>query len=406
VSLFVSAADSGLLMSEQTRTQTHAATSFADAGIRVVAVDLVTGAPLWTVEPVIDSVADDETVRWVHMLPVRDQSSSAGHLYASLLVLTSSGNLYSWNIDPNSGNEYQPTTSAPQSTAYLKSARFSQKLENVGDVRSVVGFTSQSSANPAAAIAVAHGDAEADSSAATTASGMDHLLAHTQYLFVSAPKSHNGDVSVALYPPAKDTSLHGNAKKHSNSSHFIHTVDAEAGQFQTYKVDFSACQVSGQVHSCPGRAIGSLAFPHTSEAIVSVVYPSAFDQIDKRFSVLGDDSVLLKYINHHTVLIASVSPPQARDDPKICEQAASSSQGQDGSDPDGQSAPSLECKLHVTLVDTISAKVIYRLQHEHGTGPVHSTLIENNIVYSYWNSKVRIFLLCARCLDDFLCCSG
>ena len=148
--------------------------------------------------------------------------------------------------------------------------------------------------------------------------------------------------------------------------------------------------------------MSSAVFPSDSEAIIDVNYPSTHDVIDKRFNVLGDDSVLLKYLNHHAVLVATVSPPEAKNDPRICDAPVVAS-SIDTPPVDGNTSESgsgsvgvgstgvgvgVECKLYVTLLDTVSAKIIYRIQHDHGAGPVHSTLVENILVYTYWNTKV------------------
>jgi hypothetical protein len=165
-------------------------------------------------------------------------------------------------------------------------------------------------------------------------------------------------------------------------------------------VDGSSCFTRAELDECSAAAVASIRFAEDTEKIVSVTYPSPYDERDKRFNVLGDDSVLLKYINHHVVLVASLSPAEAAENPAACENMQLStvnqaSQTEEVVDHNGDQTNtsavlgSTECKLHITLLDTVSAKVVYRLQHEHATGPVHSALIENYLVYSYWNAKVN-----------------
>ena len=43
----------------------------------------------------------------------------------------------------------------------------------------------------------------------------------------------------------------------------------------------------------------------------------------------------------------------------------------------------------VTLVDVASGRVIKKFLHDWATYPVHAVIIENFVVTTYWNSKVR-----------------
>ena len=47
------------------------------------------------------------------------------------------------------------------------------------------------------------------------------------------------------------------------------------------------------------------------------------------------------------------------------------------------------CQVHVNVLDTISGKVVYRITHAPGSGPVEVAIAENNIVYSYWNAQYK-----------------
>lgn len=88
----------------------------------------------------------------------------------------------------------------------------------------------------------------------------------------------------------------------------------------------------------------------------------------------GDDSVMMKYVNPHMALIVTQTPPEAVTNPSICETP---------------SPEQVKCRLQVTVLDTVSAKVIYRIFHDHGVGPIHSVIIENYLVYSYKNYKAK-----------------
>jgi len=47
------------------------------------------------------------------------------------------------------------------------------------------------------------------------------------------------------------------------------------------------------------------------------------------------------------------------------------------------------CRLHVSIMDLVSGKMLYRVTHAQSTGPVHAVINENFIVYTYWNSQLK-----------------
>lgn len=142
---------------------------------------------------------------------------------------------------------------------------------------------------------------------------------------------------------------------------------------------------------CQTSSMASIQFPVQSEKVIRVTYPTN-ERIDSRFNILGDDSVLLKYFNPHIAMITTVSPPEAIENPSICDTLAATNALHLNNNNNNNNISNDDeriCQLQITVVDTVSAKVIYRLSHEHANGPVHSTIIENMLVYSYWNTKVR-----------------
>jgi hypothetical protein len=148
-----------------------------------------------------------------------------------------------------------------------------------------------------------------------------------------------------------------------------------------------------------------MTFDPAEERVVDVTYPSAQDAIHVRHSILGDDSVLVKYLNPHVVLVTTVSAGQGR--------AASADAGEEqagDSDAAGTGAvlAAADGVMHWTLVDTVTGRVVLRLHQEGGSLPVHSILVENHIVSTYWNARVStssmpferlLFLICT----DVLC---
>ena len=130
----------------------------------------------------------------------------------------------------------------------------------------------------------------------------------------------------------------------------------------------------------PVSVVASATFDPILERIVDVTYPSAQDTIHARHSILGDDSVLLKYLNPHVALVTTLSAAGPADSTSS-EEASGSSEGADSSSGDSS-------LLRWTLLDTVTGKVIVRLQQSSGAQPVHSIIVENHIVSTYWNAKV------------------
>mmetsp|Transcript_27926 Transcript_27926/g.83690 ORF Transcript_27926/g.83690 Transcript_27926/m.83690 type:complete len:306 (+) Transcript_27926:1356-2273(+) len=93
---------------------------------------------------------------------------------------------------------------------------------------------------------------------------------------------------------------------------------------------------------------------------------------------MGDDALLLKYLNPHLVAIVTESQGGSEApllDPRL-RAAANDSQAEPPS-------------LFVTLVDTVSASVVHRASVPHGGAPARAIVSENWVVYSYWNHKAK-----------------
>lgn len=129
-----------------------------------------------------------------------------------------------------------------------------------------------------------------------------------------------------------------------------------------------------------------MRFDPNEERIVAVTYPSAQDAVHVPYSILGDDSVLMKYLNPHVALVTTISTVSGVG---AVTEIVSEVNGS-GAD-EGTAAVTEETAgsvLYWTLVDTVTGKVILRLHQESATLPVHAILLENHIVATYWNAKV------------------
>ncbi len=111
--------------------------------------------------------------------------------------------------------------------------------------------------------------------------------------------------------------------------------------------------------------------------------------------MLGDDSVLLKYLNPNVVLISTISPPQAA-------VHHYHSSFLDGASTPSQAGHNESSVLTLTLVDTVTGKVVKRISHEGAGLPLHVVLVEHSIVATFWNIKVIDYLKCHNVCEMLL----
>lgn len=159
------------------------------------------------------------------------------------------------------------------------------------------------------------------------------------------------------------------------------------GILQIFKVRPETCAaIAGGIHQCETEIVSRVNFDEDLETVVGVTTHKDSDAVHSRATVLGDDSVLLKFLNPHVILVTSVSSAQA------ATPFADMSYTTTSANNELEAKAALEVlptSLYVTLVDVISGKILYRTEIESATAPVHSTLMENNIVLSYWNTVVK-----------------
>lgn len=151
------------------------------------------------------------------------------------------------------------------------------------------------------------------------------------------------------------------------SSVYLHSIDAESGTVSGFAL--------AQLLAMPLRAV-----PIWSVALnASILAYTSRVQTDPVFSltrVLGDRSSVRKFISLNTLLVANHLPanPQGTDD-----------------------------GVQVSLIDTVTGRILYRVRHTDATGPVVMTAAENMFVYSYWsvlNHRTEVSVL--ELFDDSL----
>lgn len=154
----------------------------------------------------------------------------------------------------------------------------------------------------------------------------------------------------------------------------------------------------------------NLFFDPASEKIINVAYPERNEVIQSPITMLGDDSLLLKYFNPHICVVVTEATPDFIS--KINEseifkaletESAQKTKKPVGATKPGESTPSSEEKiiapsLFINVVDTVSGQILYRVSHIHAsaddittqeTTSVPVVISENWIIYAFPNYKTR-----------------
>lgn len=208
---------------------------------------------------------------------------------------------------------------------------------------------------------------------------------------------------------------------------FVHTLDKNSGEFHALRVVRRAgSELQHGLDPFELVTVGSTIFDPSQETIVNVAYPLRGEVIQSPSIVMGDDALLLKYLNPHIIAIvteatkaflSSVAPVSDSNDETgdgfynalAGGQYSSTSTGQKRK-PLGASKPGMDMSpppntalatpsLFITLVDSVSGQILHRVSHAHAlesdipegtsTTRVPVVISENWIVYSFFNLRTR-----------------
>ena len=150
------------------------------------------------------------------------------------------------------------------------------------------------------------------------------------------------------------------------------------------------------------------------ESVVNVHYPTVGDPIHSRAKVLGDNSLLLKYLNPHLVAVVTEKIQASGDSSTVVDSDAADggAVGEGGISLAGEEISTAEestprkssvesdndpdvNELFVNVIDTVSAQVVYRYSILHastraaGLSSVQVCWIENNLFVSYWSGQAQ-----------------
>jgi hypothetical protein len=197
------------------------------------------------------------------------------------------------------------------------------------------------------------------------------------------------------------------APKTDEDSLYTHVVDKAAGVFRSMKVN-AMSDGSGNVET-----VGETIFDPKVERIVNVAYPQRNEVVQSPSTILGDDSILLKYLNPHICVVVTEATVDYMEGVEGEENELYNALGSSGAEttkgkkkPVGATSPGETSPkqaiatptLFVNLVDTVSGQVLHRASHAHTslttmsvgtTANVPVVVSENWIVYAFTNTKSR-----------------
>lgn len=176
---------------------------------------------------------------------------------------------------------------------------------------------------------------------------------------------------------------------------YTHNVDTVANKVESYRVSHDQGFVA--------RPVGLTSF--AGEQIVKVAYPMRHEDMQSMSTILGDNSLLLKYINPHlAVVITMLSDADEQSVTEVAtalekEQIATPRKplgaGAPGSSTTSQQQPPQGAtdipNMFVNLVDTVSGHILYRHGHSNvdAAKKVSVVISENWVVYSYIGATTR-----------------
>ena len=183
---------------------------------------------------------------------------------------------------------------------------------------------------------------------------------------------------------------------------FTHTINRESGSIQTYRLLVSLDDSEKII----AQQVGGSTFIPEQETIVSVAYPRRNEIVQSPAKILGDDSLLLSYLNPHLSVVVTATTDHgsaseaATNDDGVARALSSSSSPK--TKPLGATTPGEEAlatasssttsspNLFINLVDTVSGRILHRTAHSDATSTNVPVLIsENWIIYAFSNLKSR-----------------
>ncbi|TMW65798.1 hypothetical protein Poli38472_008440 [Pythium oligandrum] len=171
-------------------------------------------------------------------------------------------------------------------------------------------------------------------------------------------------LDVSIFPEEAASVGHPEAE-----NFYFYRYDESIGAFHGYTID----KVGDKGYKA--RQVWSVVVP-SDQKLVATSRQRENAVIDSSVTITGDDSLLLKYLNPHMFGLTTLSHEKLEGSHKTTP------------------------VLHVSLVDSVTGRLIHRVRHVHGSEPVQMVQSEHWVVYTYWNSKDKRTELVSLSLYD------
>ncbi|CAM8978672.1 unnamed protein product [Rhodiola kirilowii] len=170
---------------------------------------------------------------------------------------------------------------------------------------------------------------------------------------------------VHLYPKT-DESLGIFQREFDNI--YWYSVEADSSIIRGYALKTNCVSEVPDDFCFGSRNIWTIVFPIESEKIISTATRASHEVVHTQAKIIADQDVMYKYISNNLLFVATVAPKAAG--------------------PIGSATPE-ESGLVVYLIDTITGRILHRMNHHGAQGPVHAVLSENWVVYHYFNLRAH-----------------
>lgn len=200
------------------------------------------------------------------------------------------------------------------------------------------------------------------------------------------------DLTVTIVPDdAKSKAAVAKELEKSQNGFYGHLVNRETNTLESFTL-LGDADAGFSAHR-----VGQTAFK--GETILQVSYPSRDEVVQSPCSILGDDSILLKYLNPHMAVIITMANEEessaVEDDPLLAALSEKPAKRKPaGATQPGETAAAAKEEtpnLFVNVVDTVSGRILHRVSHSNAAvGSKIATLVnENWIMYAFFSEKSR-----------------
>uniref|UniRef100_A0A7N1A0J8 ER membrane protein complex subunit 1 n=1 Tax=Kalanchoe fedtschenkoi TaxID=63787 RepID=A0A7N1A0J8_KALFE len=149
---------------------------------------------------------------------------------------------------------------------------------------------------------------------------------------------------------------------------YWYSVEANASIIRGYALKSNCISELPDDFCFDSRNIWTIVFPVESEKIISTATRASNEVVHTQAKIIADQDVMYKYISNNILFVATVAPK--------------------ASGPIGSATPE-ESGLVVYLIDTITGRILHRMNHYGAQGPVRAVLSENWVVYHYFNLRAH-----------------